>query len=174
MLFAACFPAQVKKLVLIEATGPYARGEKDVPELLARWLEDNGAETENSCYPTVAEAAKAIQTRFPQIPEAAAVHMVRFGTRNTDKGLAWKYDPRMRFHSFSSFSESQIKAFIQRINCPTLLVYGDDSDFMKSPRASRIGLFKNGTLVGIPGSGHHVPHEKPDELARVIYPFLRE
>ncbi|OGQ48854.1 MAG: hypothetical protein A2W66_05675 [Deltaproteobacteria bacterium RIFCSPLOWO2_02_56_12] len=174
MLFAACFPAQVKKLVLIEATGPYARAETDVPELLARWLEGSGAETENSCYPTVAEAAKAIQKRFPQIPEAAAVHMVRFGSRNTDKGLAWKYDPRMRFHSFSSFSESQIKAFIQRIDCPTLLVYGGDGDFMKSPRASRIGFFKKGSFVEIPGSGHHVPHERPDELARIVRPFLIE
>ena len=174
MLFAGCFPAKVKKLVLIEATGPYARAEKDIPELMARWLQVGREEIQNSCYATVEEAAGAIQSRFPRIPDKAAVHMARYGSRPTQKGLAWKYDPRLRFYSHSSFSESQIRAFIERIDCSTLLVYGGDGDFMKSSRASRTGLFRNGTLVEIPGSGHHVPHEKPEELVKIVGPFLFE
>ena len=174
VLFAGCFPAQVKKLVLIEATGPYARAEKDVPELLAKWLEESREEAQNSRYPSVPEAAKAIQMRFPQIPDEAAVYMVRHGTKATEKGWVWKYDPRLRLHSHSSFSEGQIQVFIQRISCPTLLVFGSAGEFRSSSRASRVGLFKNGRAVEIAGSGHHVPHEKPEELARVIYPFLRK
>ncbi|MEK6601871.1 MAG: alpha/beta hydrolase [Candidatus Binatota bacterium] len=174
MLFASCFPAQVGKLVLIEATGPYAREERDVPELLARWIEGHGAESQNPFYPTVGEAAKAIQERFPKIPDGAAFHMARHGTKAADKGRVWKYDPRMRFHSLSSFSENQIRAFIERIDSPTLLIYGGEGDFMKSPRASRTVLFKKGKVVEISGSGHHVPHEKPGELAEIVRPFLFE
>ena len=172
MLFVGCFPTKVKKLALIEATGPYARAEKDIPELLARWLRVSGEEIQNFCYATVEEAAKAIQKRFPKIPDEAAVHMARYGTRSTQKGLVWKYDPRLRLPSYSSFSESQICAFIERIDCPTLLVYSSEGDWMKSARASRMGLFKNGTVVEIPGSGHHVPRERPEELAKIVYSFL--
>lgn len=45
---------------------------------------------------------------------------------------------------------------------------------MKSPRASRTALFKKGKVVEISGSGHHVPHEKPGELAEIVRPFLFE
>lgn len=174
MLFAGCFPAKVKKLVLIEAAGPYARADKDIPELLARWLQVSAEEGQNSCYATVEEAAGVIRNRFPNIPYEATVHMARYGTRPTGKGLVWKYDPRVRIPSHSSFSESQVRAFIERIDCPTLLVCGGDGDFMRSPRASRMALFRNRILVEIPGSGHHVPHERPEELAKVVRSFLIE
>lgn len=172
MLFAGCFPTRVKKLVLIEAVGPYARAEKDIPEMMARWLRVGGDEGQNSCYPTEEEAAKAIQKRFPTIPDKAALHMACHGTRPAQNGLVWKYDPRLRMPSLSCLSENQVRAFIERIDSPTLVVYGVAGDFMKSPRAQRAAFFKNSSLVEIPGSGHHVPHEKPEELAEVVYPFL--
>ncbi len=174
VLFSGCFPSRVRKLVLIEAVGPYARSDSDVPKLLAQWLGADGSSAESFFYPTVEGAARAIQKRFPIVPDAAAVHMARYGTRSTERGFVWKHDPRMRLPSYSNFSESQIRAFIQRIDCPTLLIYGEEGDFMSSPRASRVSLFKNSRLVGIPGAGHHVPHEKPDELAQVVCPFLSE
>ena len=172
VLFAGAFPTQVRKLIMIEATGPYARRDEQVPQLLAQWLEGSGEEAQNFFYPTVEEAAKAIQNRFPKIPDEAALHMARFGTRTTDQGLAWKYDPRLRFRSLSSFSENQVGAFIQRINCPALLICGGEGEFKRSPRVSRIGLFKNLRVVEISGAGHHVPHERPGELAKIVYPFL--
>src|SRR3990167_316233 len=38
MLFAGVFPAQVRKLIMIESTGPYARSDEEVPRLLGQWL----------------------------------------------------------------------------------------------------------------------------------------
>ena len=175
LLFAGCFPEKVKRLVLIEALGPYARSDEDVPKLLARWLEDDGTTMEERMvYPALEEAAGAIEKRFPSIPPAARGHMARYGTKAAEQGFIWKHDPRMRFPSYSTFSEAQIQAFIRRIECPTLLVYGSESGFIKSPRAPRVSLFKNGRVVAIAGSGHHVPHEKPDELVKVVYPFLMD
>ena len=172
MLFAGVFPAQVRKLIMIESTGPYARSDEEVPRLLAQWLEGSGEKAQKSFYSTVAEAAKAIQNRFPKIPNEAAFHMARFGTRTTDEGLAWKYDPKLRFRPLSSFSENQVQAFIQRIDCPGLLICGSEGEFKRSPHLSRAGLFSNLRVVEMSGAGHHVPHEKPGELAEVIYLFL--
>lgn len=43
---------------------------------------------------------------------------------------------------------------------------------MKSPRVSRISLFKSCSLIGVPDAGHHVAHERPNELAQVVRSFL--
>ncbi|MBI4528822.1 MAG: alpha/beta hydrolase [Deltaproteobacteria bacterium] len=172
VLYSGCFPERIRRLVLVEALGPYARSDQDVPRLLAQWLGENGSASERF-YPDMEEAAKAIQKRFPTIPDGAALYMARYGMKRTENGWIWKYDPRVRFPSFSTFSEAQIQAFIHRIECPTLLVYGEAGEFMKSPRAYRVSLFKNMQVMGIADAGHHVPHEKPNELAGVVYPFLR-
>ncbi|MFQ5684376.1 MAG: alpha/beta fold hydrolase [Candidatus Binatia bacterium] len=50
MLFAGSFPTKVRKLVLIEAAGPHARSDDDAPELLARWVEGEASQAENSFY----------------------------------------------------------------------------------------------------------------------------
>lgn len=174
VLFAGSFPAKIERLVLIEATGPFSRQEDEAPQLLARWLEGNASENESRPYPKLEDAAKAIRTRFPLIPDRVAAHMARYGTKQTGEGYISKYDPRARDRSFSIFSEGQIRAFIQRIECPTLLIFGKEGDFIKSPRAARISLFKNRKVVELPETGHHVPHERPAELAEIVYPFLTE
>jgi pimeloyl-ACP methyl ester carboxylesterase len=173
MLFAGSFPTKVRRLVLIEATGPHARSDNDVPDLLAGWVEGEGSQTENSIYPGPNDATGAIKKRFPMIPDGARAHMARYGTKVSGQGYVWKYDPRVRSQSYSNFTEGQIHAFIKRIQCPTLLLFGAEAGFKKSPRFSRVGLFKNGKVVEIPGCGHHVPHEKPNELAEIVFPFLR-
>ena len=172
VMFAGALPEKVKRLVIIEAAGPYGRTEEEAAELFGRWTKDDGSDTILTYYATVSQAAEAIRRRFPLIPNRAAMHAARHGTRLTPHGWVWKYDPRARNPSYSSFSETQVKAFIERIDCPTLLVYGSASGYKESPRYSRVDYFKNKTLVEIPGTGHHVQQEKPDELAAVLIPFL--
>lgn len=172
VMFAGALPEKVKRLVVIEAAGPYGRKEHEAPELFAQWTRDDGLDTVISYYATVGQAAAAIQRRFPLIPNRAAMHMARHGTKETAKGRVWKYDPRARNPSYSLFSESQIEAFIARIECPTLLVFGGSSGYKESPRYARVDKFRNKTLVEIAGAGHHVQQERPDELAAVLIPFL--
>lgn len=172
VVFAGALPDRVRRLVLIEAVGPYGRSEQEAPDLFGRWTRDDGSDTVLTYYATVGQAAEAICKRFPLVPNRAAMHMARHGTRPTPCGLVWKYDPRSRNPSYSSFSETQVKAFIDRIDCPTLLVFGAESGYKESPRYRRVEHFRNRTLVEIPGTGHHVQQESPDELAAVMIPFL--
>jgi pimeloyl-ACP methyl ester carboxylesterase len=174
LLFTGSFPAKVRRLVLIEATGPFARSDEETPELLARWLEGDESQLKNRCYPTLKHAVRSIRQKFPLVPNGAAAHMAKYGTKSTGQGFVWKYDPRARDRSFSIFSEGQIQAFIHRIECPTLLILGKESGFLESPRASRVILFKRKKVIEMEGTGHHVPHERPEELARVVVPFLSE
>lgn len=173
ILFAGCFPKKVRKLVLIEAAGPYARADHEVPPLMARWLAREAESDEASCYSSLEEAAKAIQKRFSQVPDHAALHMARHGTKSTERGFVWKHDPRMRFPSYSTLSEGQIQSFIDRIECPSLLIFGASGDFKNSPRTGRIELFKNSKVVFLSDTGHHVAHERPQETAELVGSFLR-
>lgn len=172
LLFAGCFSTRVEKLVLVEAAGPYARAAEDVPDILAERLEGKGSDAQKTCYATLEEAAAALKKRFSLIPAEVCAHMARHGTRNENGGWFWKHDPRLRFRSQSTLSEEQIRAFIDRIDCPTLLVFGAESGFLQSPRAPRAALFKNSKLIEVAKTGHHVPHERPDELAELTLSFL--
>src|SRR5215475_8155635 len=117
-------------------------------------------------------AAKALQKTFPLIPDHAALHMARYGTNYKGGRYRWKHDPILRYRTTTAMSEGQIEAFIRRMKCPILFVYGTESDFMKSVRGHRAQLFPNAKIVPVEGAGHHIPHEKPEELAEIVVPFL--
>ena len=171
LLFAGCFPDRVKHLVLVESIGPYAKKDEEVPEILAEHVEGKELDQERTTHATLDEAAQAIKKRFPSIPDDVCAYMASYGTSRTASGFVWKHDPRLRLHSLATLSEGQIRAFIRRVTCPTLIIYGSASGFAKSSRAARLSLF-SGEKVEIPGAGHHIPHERPVELAKKVSSFL--
>ena len=98
--------------------------------------------------------------------------MAHHGTSYKGGRYRWKHDPVLRYRTTTAMSEGQIEAFIRRLKCPILFVYGTESDFMKSVRGHRAQLFPNAKIVPVEGAGHHIPHEKPEELAEIVVPFL--
>lgn len=172
LLYAGAFPEKVRRMVLLESLGPFARADDEVPEIIAERLK--GRDYVEIPYPheTLEAAARALQKTFPLIPDEAALHMARYGTRFAGGRYRWKYDPVLRYRTTTALSEGQIEAFIRRVQCEILFVYGTESDFMKSVRGPRVKLFPNARIVPVEGAGHHVPHERPEELADIVVPFL--
>jgi pimeloyl-ACP methyl ester carboxylesterase len=172
LLYAGAFPEQVKRMVLLESLGPFARKDDEIPNIIAERLKGRNYVEIPFPHESLEAAAKALQKSFPLIPDHAALHMARYGTNYKGGRYRWKHDPILRYRTTTAMSEGQIEAFIHRLKCPILFVYGTESDFMKSVRGPRAKLFPNARIVPIEGAGHHIPHEKPDELAKVIAPFL--
>ncbi len=172
LLYAGVFPEKVKCLVLLESLGPFARSDDEVPEIIAERLTGRNYIEIPFPYSSLGDAAKSLQKRFPLIPDAAAMHMALYGTKKRGENYLWKYDPVLRYRTNTALSEGQVEAFIRRVKCPILFVYGTESDFMKSVRGPRVKLFNNARVVPLEGAGHHIPHEKPRELAEVVVPFL--
>jgi pimeloyl-ACP methyl ester carboxylesterase len=172
LLYAGTFPEKIERLVLLESLGPFARSDDEVPEIMAERLNGRSYVEIPYPYPSLEDAAKALQKRYPLIPDRAAAHMALYGTRQTRQSYRWKHDPVLRYRTTTMLSEGQIEAFIRRIKCPILFIYGTESDFIKSVRGPRAKHFNNAQIVPIEGAGHHIPHEKPDELAKVVAPFL--
>ena len=172
LLYAAAFPEKVKRLVLLESLGPFARKDDEVPDIIAERLKGRNYVEIPFPHESLEAAAKSLQKTFPLIPDHAALHMARHGTSYKGGRYRWKHDPILRYRTTTAMSEGQIEAFIRRLQCPILFVYGTESDFMKSVRGSRVNLFPNAQILPIEGAGHHIPHEKPEELADVVVPFL--
>jgi pimeloyl-ACP methyl ester carboxylesterase len=172
LLYAGTFPEKVKRMVLLESLGPFARADDEVPEVFADRLRGRDYIEIPFPHESLEAAAKALQKTFPLIPDEAALHMARFGTSYKGGRYRWKHDPILRYRTTTAMSEGQIEAFIRRLSCPILFVYGTESDFMKSVRGRRASLFPNARILPIEGAGHHIPHEKPQELAEVVVPFL--
>jgi pimeloyl-ACP methyl ester carboxylesterase len=174
LLYAGAFPEKVKRMVLLESLGPFARSDDEVPSIVAERLK--GRDYVEIPYPhdSLEAAAKSLQKTYPLIPDEAALHMARYGTSFKGERYRWKHDPILRYRTTTAMSEGQIEAFIRRLQCPILFVYGTESDFMKSVRGHRAQLFPNAKIVPVEGAGHHIPHEKPDKLAEIVAPFLTQ
>jgi pimeloyl-ACP methyl ester carboxylesterase len=172
LLYAGAFPEKVKRMVLLESLGPFARADDDVPKIIAERLQ--GRDYVEIPYPheSLESAAKSLQKTYPLIPDEAALHMARYGTSFKGERYRWKHDPILRYRTTTVMSEGQIEAFIRRLKCPILFVYGTESDFMKSVRGHRAQLFPNAKIVPVEGAGHHIPHEQPEKLAEIVAPFL--
>jgi len=172
LLYAAAFPEKVKRLVLLESLGPFARSDEEVPDIIAERLKGRDYIEIPFPHESLEGAAKSLQKIFPLIPDDVALQMARHGTNYKGGRYRWKYDPVLRYRTTTAMSEGQIEAFIRRLKCPILFVYGTESDFMKSVRGHRAQLFPNAQIVPVEGAGHHIPHEKPEELAKIVVPFL--
>jgi len=59
-----------------------------------------------------------------------------------------------------------------RITCPTLLLHAEES-FLESPETAGLtNYFQQAQTETIPGAGHWLHHEKPDEVLCSIRTFL--
>jgi pimeloyl-ACP methyl ester carboxylesterase len=66
----------------------------------------------------------------------------------------------------------EMKAMWGRITCPTLLIYGEQSDFGDPSEGGRFDAFKNAELAGISDAGHWVHHDQLDVFLKLLKDFL--
>ena len=81
LLYAGTFPERVKRMVLLESLGPFARADDEVPDIIAERLKGRNYVEIPFPHESLEAAAKAIQKTFPLIPDHAALHMARHGTQ---------------------------------------------------------------------------------------------
>lgn len=81
--------------------------------------------------------------------------------------------PRAYKEAFDSLRRSRFAEILPAIRVPTLVVSADDAyapDAMLRERVT--GRIKAARQVLLPGSGHYLPAERPEELAAVLGAFL--
>ena len=174
-LVPAAFPGRIDRLVLIEGAGPMATPAEEAPVLLRRALEDERrvAKTKPKTHPDLASAVAA-RRRDTDLDPTSVRPMVERAVEETDGGIRFTFDPRLRTRSRWRFTEDQALAFLSAIDCPVLAIraisgWPVPEDLMQA----RLAVIPDLTRVEVEG-GHHVHLTHPERVASVIQRFFTD
>jgi pimeloyl-ACP methyl ester carboxylesterase len=99
---------------------------------------------------------------------------VEEGTTETADGpITWRCDPAWEARCFSTCPHD-VWQFVPRVRCPTLVIYGRESDTFLPAAADRFRRkLPSAQLVGMENTSHFVPMERPEETVMTILEFLK-
>jgi len=100
---------------------------------------------------------------------------VRHGLKRLPDGeLTWKYARGLRDMMRAGRRDAvDLWEPLPRIPCPTLLVRGAESDILSPEVAKKmVERLPDGRLIEIPGAGHTVPADRPDDFVGHVRAFL--
>ena len=175
-LYTGTFPRKVRKLILVEGTGPLPMRFGDAPPRMEKWLMEVGALRQRRIvhYPTLEEAAEQLRRKNPRLRPELALELARWGMRRTDGGKwVWKFDPLHRTTAPQPFYTGQAVEFFRRIECPVLVVQGKESRHTLRPDLQqRLEAIARRSTAEVSDAGHMVHHDNPEGLAEVVTEFL--
>ncbi|GBF44241.1 hydrolase or acetyltransferase [Leptospira ellinghausenii] len=166
---------KIKKLVLIEALGPLTNVSQSAPDIMSEAIKQilHPRGKKETYFPDM-ESAITIRLRAGDMTENSATVLMERGIEKTPRGLKPRRDIRLHFNSFFRYTEEQVVSFCERIECPTLLILGDKSNFpIANAFPNRKSAIKNLSEVILSG-GHHLHMDHPEKVAHVIHQFLNE
>jgi pimeloyl-ACP methyl ester carboxylesterase len=98
---------------------------------------------------------------------------VEEGTAHMADGqITWRCEPAWEARCFA-VCPHDVWQFVPQVRCPTLVIYGRESDTFLKPSAERFQRkLPSAELVGMENTSHFVPMERPEETTAVIFEFL--
>jgi pimeloyl-ACP methyl ester carboxylesterase len=184
LVYAASFPENVDKLVLLEGAGPYPKEARDISKHVRshidRRLKGNVQPQAPSIYPTVQIAVEtrcATAKAFPgkqYISEQAAYELVRRASKDVEGGIQFLHDPRLKWPSIQYFTPEQTESLYKDTQCETCLLLAHDGMPWGEERTDRIRqLLQPSRFEVLPGSHHfHMDPESAVKVAHVVTDFL--
>jgi pimeloyl-ACP methyl ester carboxylesterase len=176
LTYAGGRPASLRGLVMIDSGpgGSREEGRRRLGDLMEGHQE----------YPSLDAAADRALAVNPDRDREQLRRSVARNMRETTQGTwTWKWDPRIRWRS-APMSADEEKAIADErsrrlwaaaaaVTCPTLVIRGGESDmFLEADARRTVAGIPNARLVTIPGAGHTVQADRPDELARQVREFI--
>jgi pimeloyl-ACP methyl ester carboxylesterase len=177
--FTAVFPAQVRKLVLIEGLGPSAEAldnwqRQGAVQRTRAWIEaQRAAGTSPRVFDSIAAAQMRLTKANPRLPADLALHLARHAVRSYGNGYVWKHDPLVSAFSPEDFA-LEGSLFWSEIAIPTLLFQGAESWTTNPEIDGRATHFRDRRTVVVEGAGHWVQHDEFESFIASLRAFLSE
>lgn len=175
-LLASAFPERVRGIVLLDAVSPEAVAEARFPTQLRTALDDK-RRLLNRANRVFSTLDAAVDSRaINGLPTQAARMLTERNLRSVEDGVTWTTDPRLRGASAVKLTEGHIRAVLQGLTMPVLLMLASHSP-QTSSHASRwrehvSSQIKHLVLQEISG-GHHFHMEScVNVVAQHIEEFL--
>jgi pimeloyl-ACP methyl ester carboxylesterase len=178
--YAGIYPDTVARLVAIEGLGPSparlkAGSAKTIVERMDEWVaEQRGlAARLPRRYASIEDAFRRMQGENPHLTAEQARHLtVNGANQNEDGTYSWKFDNYVRAWPPYDMQGRDIQLLWSRITCPTLLLYGKESQAGDPADDGRARHFRNVRVAGIDRAGHWLHHDRLDEFLQIIRTFL--
>ena len=164
-VWASRHPATLRSLVIVD-TGPVAqaRGRNRIQNF--RELPD-----ELDSFEEFAARVQEYTGRSREQTLGALQYSIR---QRPDGKWSWKYDKLLRTPGRQSpaWSESQLWDAVSKIDCPTLITRGGDSDIFAEETMRRMQqVIPNCAAVTIPAAGHLVAGDNPAAFLAAVQNF---
>lgn len=175
LLTAVAVPSKISQLILLDSFGPMVDKEDDVASQLKKAISKIclTKSRPQTTYKSIEDAVDVRLGGFGKITREAARILLERGLTKTPEGYTWSTDSRLREPSLMRLSESQVKAFMNNIQCSTCLIAGTEGYISLEPaKNTRLGYISK--LETHLVSGHHHFHLDGDVdlTAKVINRFL--
>lgn len=123
-MVAGLMPGAIESVVLVEALGPLSSNAK-AAVVMEEALRDRVKylKRQPKVWPSVDDCVRKLRANNPDIAEHSAKAIVRRGTINVQGGVSFCHDPRLVGKSPFRLREDDVLGFLERIRCPTLLVW---------------------------------------------------
>jgi pimeloyl-ACP methyl ester carboxylesterase len=174
LLYVAARPGRVTHLALIDAL-PLTVPAADIPPRVTKYLEDlRSFSREPRPVRSVEDAAERLMRNNASLKPEAARILAEGGTGPADGGLAWKWDPLLRARSPLPVTEDVVRLLAEQVKMKLLLLRAEKGILPPEPELrARLPMLQL-DLHTIPGSGHHVHLDAPQEVARLVIESWRE
>jgi pimeloyl-ACP methyl ester carboxylesterase len=175
MLFAAAFPELTDRLVLVEGGVPLVGPAAEAPETLARSFRER-RELRAKSGRVFSDRATAIAERargFTKLSPEAAEILARRALLEVAGGFQWHADQRLKGAPEVRLTREQVRAFVERVEAPVLMVLAEESPFGGTDLYQEmIGAFEEIETVVLPGAHHLHLEGAQGEIAALVRRFL--
>ena len=174
-LFAGSRPSLVRGVALLEGLGPPETDLAFTPQRLGKWLDDLTARRsyEQSPIEDPSGVLSRLVSQHPGVPrEVLASRVPHLAHERADGRWEWRFDPLHRSTSPTPFLAAMYRAFLARIQAPTLVVGGGVDGYHPPDEADRIGALSLVTHVELAGAGHMMHWTQPGALSSALLEFF--
>jgi pimeloyl-ACP methyl ester carboxylesterase len=177
LLYCGARPDRISHLTMIDAL-PITQQPKDVPPRVTKHLEDlraSPAKRERRKVASVEDAAERLMRNNASLTRSAALILARGNVAEVDggpnespPGFAWKWDPLLRARSPLPVTQDIVGLLAAQVMTKLLLIRAEKGILPDEAELRARLPMLHYDLHTIPGTGHHVHLDAPQEVARLI------
>ena len=169
-MVAAAHPDKVRKVVIVDTAAEFAPA-------MRRQQQAAAAPPQLETFETFEEVVQNGIKQYPLTPEAELRHANYHNlSRGTDGKWRWRWDSNLlQWRRWNRSAPGDLYTYLQRIQCPTLLIRGQQSPLLTPEVAQKmIQALPNGRTVDIANAAHTVNADNAPEFNAVTAAFLKE
>ncbi len=191
MFYAGLHPGVPAAIINVEGLGPPPRpghGTAAAALMQFRRVFDTARHTSSRQrpLPSLEFAIERLLANNPRLSAERAHDLAAHGTRNSEAGMVWKFDPRVQ-NVWASANHAETPALWAQITCPVQVILGGqsadywtrqmpaadwDARWTEAALAERLAPLGNVRVEHIDDAGHMVHYDTPDKLVSLATQFL--